>query len=248
MKNILKTIKISSKILKILIKLKSLISKQKIKKLLIINIINTLIIYYLYKKKQSKILKYFKKTNLNKKIIKNLKPFLKTYNPTFYLPTPLTMIIAGNMNPFLKLKNSKIKFQKEKIKFEDGGFMNLEWYPENCYKMEKGTPIVAFILGYACTSEKSYSRIFANIVKNQNWIFVILNRRGFDRNFLESPTFVDRDEIRDFFIALKIIKEKFILSNIYLCGVSAGANHGAKLLGIYKDEVPVKSFVSISNP
>ena len=43
---------------------------------------------------------------------------------------------------------------------------------------------------------------------------------------------MDKDEVNDFYEALLEIKSVYN-SPIFLCGVSAGANHGAKLIASY---------------
>lgn len=233
---------ISQTLRKIKIILKNLPSFEgKLKKLLYLSLI-TLI--YLYHKQKTKFKKFYKKTSLNKKIISHIKPFLKTYSPTLYLPTALQMIYSGS-------KPSKsdflIKFEKQKINFQDGGIMNLEWYPLNYTSLPKKTPIIAFILGATGNSKDPYVKAFAKIINFHKWRMVILNRRGFDLKGLETPKFCDRDEMEDFYESLCRVKDIF-KAPIYLCGVSAGGNHGAKLLGLYGEKVPVDSFVSISNP
>ena len=140
-----------------------------------------------------------------------------------------------------------IKFEKQQIKLKDEGNMNLEWNPLNYNDMPKGTPIIAFLLGATGNSNDPYAKAYAEIIKKNKWRMVILNRRGFDFINLETPKFVDKEEMRDFYVSLCRIKEIYH-SPIYLCGVSAGANHAAKLLGVYGDKVPIESFVSISNP
>lgn len=214
--------------------------KQKLKKLVVLSSI--IFLYLLYKSKKKKIQKLYKKNLKNLKILKHLSKHLKTYSPTFYLPGPFSMIIAGSLqNP----KNFLIKFEKQKILFKDKGEMNLEWYPPNYNEIQK--PIVAFILGSLGTSHDTYAKEYAKLVKKKGWRFVILNRRGFDSEHLKSSKFMCKDEMMDFCLALEKIYDVYKCS-IYLCGVSAGANHGTKLLGLFKGRVPVKAFVSISNP
>ena len=214
---------------------------NKLRNLLIFSLL-TLI--YLYYKQKTNFKKYYKKTEKNQKVFSHIKPFLKTYKPTFYLPNALSMIIGGLRK---KKKHHLINFSKQKIKLKDSGIMNIEWYPLNYKTMPKETPIIAFLLGMGGNSNGSYVKAYAEIIKNNKWRMVILNRRGFDRIKLKSPTFIDKEEIEDFYFSLCKIKEIFN-SPIYLCGVSAGANLGAVLLGDYGDKVPIESFFSISNP
>ncbi len=75
----------------------------------------------------------------------------------------------------------------------------------------------------------------------------MLNRRGFDFQHIKNDKFIHQGEMDDFQFCLLKIKEIYN-AKIFLCGVSAGANHGAKILARFKDEVPVECFMSVSNP
>ena len=217
------------------------VPKHKIKKVLVIS--SLLFLYMLYMSKKNKIQKLYKKNIQNLKILKHLDVFLKTFEPTIFLPGPYSMIICGNKQK--KKEHFLIKFEKQKIMFQDKGEMSLEWYPPNYNEIQK--PIVAFILGSFGTSSEPYAKEYAKLVSKKGWRFVILNRRGFDCEHLKSSKFMSKDEMSDFYNALVKIYDIY-KCNIYLCGVSAGANHGTKLLGLFKNKVPIKAFMSISNP
>jgi predicted alpha/beta-fold hydrolase len=47
---------------------------------------------------------------------------------------------------------------------------------------------------------------------------------------------------------LQFIKKKFPVANLYLCGVSMGANFASKYVGELGDKALVQGLVSISSP
>jgi predicted alpha/beta-fold hydrolase len=214
--------------------------KNRFKRFIIICAI--IFLYFFYKSKRNRVRKLCKKTIRNLEIIKFIEDILGKFNPTFYLPNAFLMIIAGQK---VTKENYLIKYEKQKIIFEDNGEMNIEWYPPNYNEIQK--PIVAFILGSLGKSSDMYAKEYARLVANKGWRFVILNRRGFDNEQLQSPVFMHKNEMNDFYQALLKIYEIY-KCNIYLCGISAGACHAARLLAIYGDKVPIKAFFSISNP
>lgn len=106
---------------------------------------------------------------------------------------------------------------------------------------------MAFLLGSYGIPEDVYALEYAKMVSQKGWRFVVLNRRGWDRIPIKSDMFMHQDESRDFYEAIVAIYDIYRCP-IFLCGVSAGANHGAKLVADYGEKLPIQSFVSISNP
>lgn len=200
-----------------------------------------LFLYMLYKNKKPTFMKIFSKSKFNKSLIKSISPFLKTYNPTFYLPSSIPMML---MNEVKLSKNKKILFTKEKLQMQDKGEINLEWYPKDYKSMN--TPIVVFLLGITGNSKNRYAKEYAEIVNKNKWRFVIINKRGFDFSNLKTGIFVRKNEIKDFYDVILDLKKRFKCS-LFLCGVSAGANYGTKLIGFY-NKIPVNGYMSISNP
>ena len=186
-------------------------------------------------------MKIYSKTKFNKNLIKNLTPFLKTYNPTFYCPSSVPMMLMNEIS-FTREKN--MKFIKKKLIMSDKGEINLELFPVNFEDMK--TPIVVFLLGITGNSKDRYVKEYAFIVKKQGWRIVIVNKRGFDFNILKTGDFVKKNEIKDFYDTCVFLKNEYKV-NLYLCGVSAGANYGTKLIGKY-NKIPLNGYMSISNP
>ncbi len=201
-------------------------------------------IYLLWKKSKRKIRKIYQPSKLHQDLFKHLNEIIKSYKPTFYLPECFSMIIAGTIKfP----KHSLNKFETQKLVLQDNGIMNLNWYPPNYHSMDKSVPIVAFILGCFGNCSDIYVKEYAEIIQKKGWRLVVLNRRGFDYDSLSSENFLHQHEMEDFLFSLKTIKDIY-KSRIYLTGISAGGNHGTKLLGLFRDKVPIDAFFSISNP
>lgn len=129
----------------------------------------------------------------------------------------------------------------------DKGVINAEWYPLNYNDFSTETPIVIYLCGIFGNSKERYVKEMADQVEKIGWRFVLLNRRGFDFRDLQTSTFLDKGDTNDYLVAIKKIKQIYN-APLYLVGVSAGSNYAAKLLGLYGRDVPIISFVSISNP
>lgn len=76
---------------------------------------------------------------------------------------------------------------------------------------------------------------------------VIISRRGWDMDPLKTSKFVYKEELTDFSSVIKQIDEIY-QSPIFLCGVSAGACHGTRLMATHGETLPIRAFCSISNP
>ena len=126
--------------------------------------------------------------------------------------------------------------------------MAVEWFPENFASMPADIPIVAFLLGAYGSSKDYYCKQIAQTVSKRGWRIAIINRRGFGYHHIATQNFCSGEEFADFSFTLKQIKEIFQKAEIYLMGVSAGANLSSKYLGLYGNDTPVKACVSISNP
>ena len=206
-------------------------------------ILITILYYFYHNHKKTKFEFIYKKNQKNKKILSSLSNFLKTYNPTFYLPHAVTQIVVSLKK--LKKHHYTIKFKKQEIPIPNRGVMNLDWYPIN-YKELKNQPIVVFTLGAFGDVNVPYVKDMARICKNKNYRFLTINRRGYDFRKLKSEHFLDKKEYEDFRFVFKYLKKEFSC-NIYFCGHSGGASGAVGLLGRFED-LGVKALFSISNP
>ena len=199
--------------------------------------------YLYYQYKRQKVRRVFKKNSLNAQIIEHLKPMLDNFKPTFYLPNAFFQILRGQIKA-----HPLVKYEKQLLDLPDGGKMTLEWFPENFASMSSDTPVVAFMLGACGSSNDYYCKELAQMVAKKGWRIVVINRRGFGYHQIASQHFCSGEEFSDFAVSLEKIKEIFQEAEIYLIGVSAGANLSAKYSGLYSNSTPIKALVSISNP
>lgn len=201
------------------------------------------LIFMLYQSRKTKIIKILKKTEINQRIIEKLTPMINAFKPTFWLPTAETQMLHGNR----QMSNELIKYELMTLKTEDGELLPVDFYPRNFMTMNPSTPIVAFVLGACGNTRESYCKIITQYVSEKGWRIAVLNRRGFSDHGSTSK-FLALDDYNDLHLAITKIHEIFSEASIYLMGVSAGANHTARYLGIFKDKTPVRAYMSISNP
>ena len=216
-------------------------SKQLMKR---IGLIMAVFLFYLYRRsKKVKPKLICKRTEFNLNLIEWLSPLIKKYKPTFFLPTAMMQMTVSEFMP-IKLS----VFEKQPLPLPDGGEMVLEWFPTNFTDFDPVTPIVVFNLGVVGFTDVAYCQALCQIIKQRNWRMVVMNRRGFGISDLKNPIFIQKNESLDLGYILKKIKELFPRANIYLLGVSAGANYSTKYMGQVGKDTPVKAFVSVSNP
>lgn len=106
---------------------------------------------------------------------------------------------------------------------------------------------MVFLLGSFGSSSDTYAKEMGRLVKKRGWRMVIVNRRGWSYQNIENSIFLHKNETNDFYEVIKHLKEIYE-SPLYMVGLSAGACHGAKLMGTYGDDLPIDAYVSISNP
>ena len=172
-------------------------------------------------------------------IYKHLVPIIETFNPCIFLPSAFIMLITGEL-----YRRNKFDFKIEIVELRDGGKIEIEWH----YADNKEAPVVVFSPGICGTSNGNYTNDCCKMVNDKGWNFVIVNRRGFGKSKLYSSTFIPYDECKDIKEVIDYIQQQKANSNLYLLGVSAGANLFTNYLGKHPNENRIKAFVSISNP
>ena len=217
--------------------------KLTYRQLKILGISTSILAIYLYYKQKNKCRKIYKKTKSNVQILTHLALTISKYKPTFYLPWAITKILYVEI-----FRGPKFLLDKQYITLDDSGDVAIEWFPENFSQMAVDTPIIIFNLGVCGTSDAPYCQELCSIVLKRKWRMVVVHRRGFGYNNLSNSKFMQKEEDTDLEYVIKKIKEIYQHANLYILGVSAGANFAAKYLGRLGNNTLIKAFCSISNP
>jgi predicted alpha/beta-fold hydrolase len=200
--------------------------------------------FFYYRYRQQLVEKIYKPTEFNKRAVKLLEDCLRSYRPTFFLPTAFSQIVWANLTE----KRYVIKYEAQNMTLPDGEELTVEWFPANYASMDPETPIIAFILGICGSSVEGYCKVLSHMVREKGWRLAIINRRGFAGQKLKKGQFMHKNEDEDVHSALMMINEIFEKASIYLVGVSAGANWSARYLGINKKNTCIDACSIISNP
>lgn len=104
---------------------------------------------------------------------------LNDYKPTPYLAHPFLQSIYNISEP-----QHKYEFEREKIFFEDGGHISLDWCAK---KIDNPNPPILFIMhGLTGGSEMNYIKALMREAANDGYKSVCLNSRGIN-NEMTSP-------------------------------------------------------------
>lgn len=199
--------------------------------------------YLYYKSRKRKVKKVFKRTAVNKDIMANLQTIINEYKPTFYLPIPFLQILRSAIHSW-----KSCEFIHEIMVLPDGGEIMLDWYPKQPTTDRTDKPIVLFVPGLCGNKKSHYLNDLACYVDDMGWTIVSVNRRGFGLHKLNTPTFIPKDEVEDLEYLINRFRKIYPSNNIYLLGVSAGANFSVRYLGQCGKEDSIKASVAISNP
>lgn len=217
------------------------ISRAAIRKALVLFFAMGTYLYYQHKRRRCR--KVYQRTERNIDIINTLLPLIKLYKPTIYLPGALVQILYGEFQ-----RGQIIEFEKQVVILPDEGEVLLEWFPNNFSEMDAKVPIIIFNLGVCGNSKDRYYQSLCNHVAAKKWRMVLVNRRGFGFTHLKNATFIPKNETSDLDFIAKKIAEIYPQANLYMMGVSAGANHSANYLGRVREDTPIKAFIGISSP
>lgn len=104
---------------------------------------------------------------------------MTVYKPTPYLAHPFLQSIYNISEPLLPYE-----FEREKIFFEDGGHISLDWCAK---KIENPNPPILFIMhGLTGGSEMNYIKALMREAANDGYKAVCMNSRGIN-NEMTSP-------------------------------------------------------------
>lgn len=192
---------------------------------------------------------YFQKNTANYAVLRGLDGILNGYRPSVFVPSHLLKMLFSVQ----KVKCLK-HFQRQYVLLDDGEKISLDWLPKNYPSMAAGTPIVIMVPGITSDSRATYVNVFARYaVEDYKFSVAILNRRGYCEMpyHREDPDPITWDKFSDLDKVIRSINEEFPKSNIYLAGVSMGANHIQRYAGMKgkaREPINVKALGCISSP
>lgn len=178
-----------------------------------------------------------------------LQTVLSQYHPTLLFPfNHLRMVLS-----FISLANTD-HLTRQLVNLPDGEVISLDWLPSDRSAMDETTPVIVVFPGLTSDSSTYYANVFLDYAVNDyGFRACIVNRRGyakmkFSKQELDPITwdkFQDLDEI------IKVIEKDHPKANIYLAGMSMGANHIQKYAGIKgqtNTPINVKALGCVSSP
>ena len=210
--------------------------------MLILFLLAILLFFYVQSRKR-KCTRIYQETEHNRNVMAHLEKKIKSFKPSFFIPHAIIQAYKTSIHT-----RNQLSFEEEEITLEDGGKSTIDWFPLNHKEMEPSTPIVIFILGIFGTTKARYTQNLVKLIKKKGWKLAIINRRGFGFSKLKSKVFVPKDEHFDLDYAITLLSKRFPKTNLYLMGVSSGANYSARYLGEVGKNTAIKAYVSISNP
>lgn len=192
---------------------------------------------------------YFHRTEANMAVLDGLGDLMKGYKPSVFVPFHM-------VNMLFSVKKVKClnHFERQYVQLDDGERISLDWLPKNYATMEDATPVVIMVPGITSDSRATYANVFAKYaVEDYKFRVAIMNRRGYCKMpySKEDPDPITWDKFSDLEKVLQVVNEEFPKSNIYLAGVSMGANHIQRFAGMKGkagEPINVKAIGCISSP
>ena len=186
-----------------------------------------------------------KQTDVNKEILRILDPHIKSYNPTFWIPSSFAKML---MVPRQPLDHYEF-YRRWKLPLPDGEEIAIDILPTNHTKLHPETPTIILLPGIYSDSNKGDSFKFCETAKKMlNWRICVINRRGYgDMPYL-------KDKLSNFILyedlhfAINSTSKRFPNSRIYLVGISMGAMNIQRYLAEYGKCTKVQAAVTISSP
>lgn len=93
--------------------------------------------------------------------------------------------------------------QKKAIRTTDKETIYLSYFPLSFERLPNNIPIVFFLVGIFGGTYAYYSQQFAKMVNQLGWKFVIVNRRGWDFNEIQSEKIFHENDISDIYQAIQ---------------------------------------------
>lgn len=202
----------------------------------------------LRKFKSQKVALHCQNNRQNNKVLAGLESLLKSYSPTFYMPsTFLAMAVSGRRITSFRC------YSRQMIELPDKEVVSLDWMPKSKHRLSDQAPIVVLVPGLTNDSRDVYARTFIEYAAEYGFRACIFNRRGyacmpFNK---EDPDPITWNKMDDLDFIVHKLKGEYPSANLYLAGTSMGANHiqlYAGLKGRNSQEIPVKALGCISSP
>ena len=146
---------------------------QRRKRNAILVIIGSLL--FLKQRHGKQIKSVFVETEMNKKLFKEIKPLVKEYSPTFWLPFSLMKVLYAGQGRVKDLSH----FRRVELELQDGEVIALDFYPKTYHKETTPKPLLFFIPGIFGDSRDEYNRNLCKVVQKElGWNLCFYNRRG----------------------------------------------------------------------
>ena len=168
------------------------------------------------------------------------------YRPTLYLQNPLLQVTYNTIE-----KIRAVPYEREKIFFDDGGHVSLDWFVPQAQQsgsktLTDRTPICFVMHGLTGGSECNYIKVLLEEADMNGFRGVCLNGRGIS-NEMTSPIPFTWIGFEDLQAALKIIQSRYPEADIYMIGTSFGSNYLTRYL-LRHEEPRIKGFVGLGTP
>jgi predicted alpha/beta-fold hydrolase len=183
---------------------------------------------------------YYKKTNLNEKIVSSLGNL--TFIPSIFLPNSLLQISYNEFKP-----KPKIQYKREYITNTDGGLISLDWVIQD--KNEKFDKLFVILHGLTGGSNTCYIKETILGFIDKGYKIVVIQYRGINDTPLLTPLMFHGGFTDDLLYSLRYIHRRYNLP-MYCMGISMGANIFTKFLATNYEEWKgiIKCLISLSNP
>lgn len=200
---------------------------------------------WIKKERDRKIQIICKKTRLNDILCEAIKPAIKKYSPTFWIPSSfLKMAVLPD-----KLHVNYEYFTRWKVELEDGEKVAVDIFPKNHKNLNPETPTILLLPGIYSDSNKAYCVKFCEQVRSTlGWRVCVINRRGFGGMPWTKYKLVSYVLYDDIHHIINLTAEKFPVSKLYMVGISMGAMNLQRYLGEYGKEPKLQAAVAISSP
>lgn len=206
-----------------------------------------LLLYLFYKER--KMTFHYMPTEENQRILAHLKKVISSYYPSVFIPSNLFKMAISS-----KTTKNTDHFTRQMIDLHDGEKISLDWLPKNYSALPADCPIVILIPGITSDSRAMYAKIFAHYgVFDYQFRVAIMNRRGYNNMPLhkDDPDPITWNKFGDLDAVIKEINAEFPSANLYLAGLSMGANHiqrYAGMKGMEEEAIPIKGMGCLSSP
>ena len=145
--------------------------------------------------------------------------------------------------PRLFHRQSRQKFDRQRIELADGDFLDLDWFPDN----SESRNIVILVHGLGGSSSSHYiKRIGVGLIQS-GFRVVVFNLRGATEPN-RTPRTYHSGETGDLEMVINLIRAQYQSESLYLAGFSLGGNVILKWLGENPRQDLVAKAVAVSPP